>query len=81
MSDPGPFEITAFSLVPGAHETLCAPSKSGVSVYSRPVEVLKSSLAGLQSQMIWRLLFLIPDSQAWESDVQLRTLTPVGEPL
>ena len=36
--------------------------------------------AGLQSQILLSLL-LMPNLQAGESDMQLRTFTPVGEPL
>ena len=78
-SGPGSYEVTAFSLALGAHMTLCAPSKSGVSVYSSPVELLCLSPTGLQSQMLWGLLLLMPDPWAWEPDMRLRTLTPVGD--
>ena len=37
----------------GVHETLCVPSKSGVSVFPSPVELLQSSPANLQSQILW----------------------------
>ena len=50
---------------------VCAPSS--------PVELLRSSPAGLQSQMLWGLLLRMPDPQAGEPDGELRTLTPVGE--
>ena len=39
-SGTGSYEVTAFSLHPSAHRTLCAPSKSGVSVSPSPVEFL-----------------------------------------
>ena len=67
-----------FPLGPGAHETLCAPSKSGVSVSPSPLELLRSSPAGLQSQMLWGFLLLMPDH--WSLTWGLRTLTPMGEP-
>ena len=51
------------------------------SVSPSPVELLQSRSAGLQSQMLWGFLLPMPDPQAWETDVGLRTLTPVGEPL
>ena len=41
-----------FSTGTGVHETLCAPSKSGVSVSSSPLEVLQSNPAGLKSQIL-----------------------------
>ena len=39
------------------------------------------SPAGLQSQMFWGLLFLVPDPQTGELDVGLRLLGSWGEPL
>ena len=39
-------------LGPNAHTTLCAPSKSGVSVSPSPVEVLQSNPASLQSLIL-----------------------------
>ena len=75
-SGPSSYEVTAFAPGPGAHETLCAPSKSGVSVSPSPVELLQSSPAGLHSQMFWGLLLLMPDPQP---DVGLRALIPVRE--
>ena len=44
-----------------AWKTLCAPSKSGISVSPRPENLLQSSPASLQSQMPWRLFLLMPD--------------------
>ena len=35
--------------------------------------------AGLQGQMLWELLVSVPDPQARESDMGLRTLIPMGE--
>ena len=75
----GSCEVTAFALGPGTCKTLCASSKNGVSASPSPVELLQSSPAGLQSQMLWGLLPLMPDPQAGEPDMGLRTLTPVGE--
>ena len=64
-----------------ACEILCASSKSGVFVSPSPVELLHSSPTGLQSQMLWGFLLLMPDPQDGEPNMGLRTLTPVGEPL
>ena len=63
------------------HETLCVPSKSRVSVASSRAELLHSSPAGLQSQMLWGFLLRMPDPQAGDPDMGLRTLTLVGKPL
>ena len=68
-----------FSLGPGAHETLCTPSKSGVSVSPSPVKFLCSHPTGLQSQILLGFLLLLPDPQVGEPDVSLRTFNPVGE--
>ena len=78
-SGPGSYEVTAFSLGLDVHKTFCPPSKSGVSVSPSPVEFLRSSPAGLLSQMLWGLL-LMPAPKAEMPDVGLRTLTPVGDP-
>ena len=78
-SCPGSYEVTTFALGPGAHETLCVPSKSGVSLSPCPVELLQSSPAGLQSQMLWGLLCPLAEPPAEEPVAGLRTLTPVGE--
>ena len=74
-----PMRSLLFSLGPGVQKTLCAPSKSGVSVSSSPVEFLQSNPAGLQSQILWGLPLLLSDSQAEKPDVGLRICTPVGE--
>ena len=69
------FHGVCFGLHPSVCETLCAPSKSGVSVSLRPMELLDSNPAGLQSQMLWGLLFLMPDprlgSLMWGSELLL----------
>ena len=61
MSVPGSYEVTAFALGLSAHEILCAPFKSEVSVFPKPVELLQLSPTSLQSQMLWGLLFPMPD--------------------
>ena len=43
-------------LGPSACETLCAPSKSGISFSPSPVELLRSSTAGVEAQMLWAVL-------------------------
>ena len=80
-SGPGSYQITAFSLGSRTCQILCAPFKSQVSVSPSPLSLRKLSLADLQSQMLWGLVFLVLDSWAAEPDVGPRTLTPVGEPL
>ena len=52
--------------------SLCFPQSCGAPA-------LKPT--GLQSQMLWGFLFPMPDPQAGDPVLGLRTLTPVGEPL
>ena len=79
-SGPGSYQSIAFALHPGEWEILCTPFKSEVSISPSPVGLLRLSPAGLQSQMLWGLIFLVLDPQVGEPDVGLRTLTPVREP-
>ena len=56
------------------------PSKSVVCL--SPVKCLGSRSTGIQSQIFcWGFLLPVPDAQTGESDVELRTVTPMGEPL
>ena len=57
--------------------------QSGVSVFYPLVLWNSCSQAPLafKSQMLWELLFPMPDPQAGEPDTALRTLSHVGEPL
>ena len=75
-SGPGAYQNSAFALGPGAFEILCSPFKSEVSISSSRLGLLKLSPAGLQSQMLWGLIFPVQDPQAGEPDMGLRTLTP-----
>ena len=78
-SGPGSYEVTAFSL-PSAYEILYVPSKSVVCL--SPVTCLWSRSTGIQSQIFcWGFFLPVPDAQTGESDVELRTVTPMGEPL
>ena len=79
-SGPGSYQITAFALGI-VYEILFAPFKSDTSISPRPVGLPKLSPTGLQSQMLWGIIFLVQDPQAGEPNVGLRTLTPLGEPL
>ena len=72
-SGPGSYEITALALGPGACEILCVPFKSEVSISPSPVGLLQLSPAGLQFQMLWGLVFLVPDLWAGEPDIWLKT--------
>ena len=68
-----------FSLDLDAHNTLCMPSKRGVSVSPSAVEFLCSNTTGLQSQILWGLLLLLLDPWAGQSNVGLGKFTSVGE--
>ena len=61
----------------GVHKTLYTASKSGVSVAPSPVELPGSNTTGFQSQVLWGFLLLLPDPQAGEPDMGLRTFTMV----
>lgn len=58
---------------------VCAFSRSGVSASPSPLELLHSSPAGLQSQMLWRQLLLMPEPQARWPASGIKNLTPLGE--
>ena len=67
MPPSAPMRSLLFFLGSGVHKTLCAPSKSRVSISPSPMGFLQSHLAGLQSQILWRLLlhFRTPIWEAW----------------
>ena len=60
-SGAGSYQITDFALGPGVHEILCVPFKSEVSNSPNPVGLLQLTPVGLQCQMLWGLVFLVPD--------------------
>lgn len=76
-----PWPLWSYCFLPDSSvcETLFLPSKCRVFVSPSLVELLSSNSTGLQSQMLWRLFFLLPHSG--EPDVGLRTLIFMGEPL
>ena len=78
-SGPGSYEVTAFPCP--VHMRPCLlPSKSVVCL--SPVKCLGSRSTGIQSQILcWGFLLPVPDAQTGDSDVELRTVTPMGEPL
>ena len=65
-SDPGFFQIIAFSLGPRACEILCTPFRIGVSISHRPLVLPKVSAASLQSQTFVELVLLMQDPWAGE---------------
>ena len=73
-----PMGSLLLSLGPDAHTTCSVPSKSGVSVFPSPVEVLQSNPASLQILILWEFLLPLLDPQVGKLDVGLRTFTPVG---
>ena len=70
-----------FAPGPCAHESLYALFKSRLSVSPSPMELLHTSPAGPQGQVLCGLLLPMPDPQAWEPNMGLRTLPPLGESL
>ena len=78
-SGPGSYESHCFALGSGVCQILHVPSKSEVSLSPGPVVILKLSLPGLQSHMLWALIFLIQEFQAGEPNQGLRILTIGGE--
>ena len=68
-ANPDSCESFCFVLRPSAHENLCVPFKSGVCISPRPVELLSTSSAGPQYQMLRGLLLPMPDPQAGEPDM------------
>ena len=62
----------SFPLCPDTHTTLCVPSKSAVSVFPSPVNVL---LAFKSDSLI---LLPLLDPQVGKPDMELRTFTSVG---
>ena len=78
-SGPVSYEVTAFFSGSWCTQDLVCASRSGVSLSPSPVEFLQSNPTGLQSQILWVLLLPLPDPQAGEPDMGLRTFTPVRE--
>ena len=66
------------SLDPGAHETLRVTSKSRVSVSPSLMEILQSNPASLQIQILWGLLFPLPDPQAGKPFAGFKPMSPIG---
>ena len=63
----------------GVHRTWHTASESRVSVVPSPVGSLGSNTTGFQHHVLWGLLLLLPDPQAGESDMGLRTFSMVGK--
>ena len=53
---------------------LCVPIKSEVSISPYPLGLWKLSLTGLQSQILWGLVFPVQDPQAGEANMGLESL-------
>lgn len=77
-SGPCFWQITSFALRSSVCENLCAPFKSEIAIFPNFMGLPKLSPANLESQMIWRLIFL---TQAVESHMGISTFTNGGEPL
>ena len=73
-SGPGSYEVTALAINTGTHEILCTPFKSEASFSPVLWNPCNLSPTGLQSQIIWGLLFLTPNPQVaeiWDSELLL----------
>ena len=77
---PSSYEITAFVFVPGACEFFICPLRVK-SLFPLSCGALAVRPASLQSQMLWGLLFPVPDPLAGGLDIGFRTLSSVEEPL
>lgn len=60
---------------------LCVPFQTEVSVYPNLLGLLKVSSADLPIQMLCWLVFPVQDPWSMETDVVLRPLFPLGDPL
>ena len=67
----------SFALFPRACGILCVLLKSEVFIYISPMGFPKLSPAGFQSQMLWRLIYLMQEPQGGEPVVRFRTLIPM----
>ena len=69
------YEVTAIFPTSWCTRDLVCAFQGGVSVSSSPVEFLWSNPTGLQSQILWGLLLLLPDPQSgepvWGSELSL----------
>ena len=78
-----PYKVAVFALGPGEHETLCVPSKNGVSLSQSLVELLQSSLLPFKAKCSGAPPPITRTSSSgrghgW-SVLRQRTLTVVGE--
>ena len=69
-SDPGSYQITASAWVP-EHVRFYVHPLTVKSFFPSSFALLKVSPAGLQSQVFWRLIFLVQDPWAGEPDLSL----------
>ena len=67
---------TALAL--SAYESLCVPSKNGISVSPSPVHLILPSSAGLQCQILQGCFFPMPDPQAKEPQYGVRNSHSYG---
>ena len=68
-----------FVLGPSAHESLCAPFKSGVSISPSPIEILCTSPIGLNAKCSGGSSFQCQIPRL--GNMRLRTLPVMGKPL
>ena len=75
-SDPDSYGDSALHWNPVFLNACVCPSRVK-SVSPSPMELLHTSLPGLQSQMLCGLLLPVLVPQVWKTDIGLKTLTPV----
>ena len=68
------FQMTVFPLSPGTCEILYVPFKNEISISLSSLGLWKLSTTGLQSQVLWGLLFPVQDPWVREHNVRLRPL-------
>ena len=76
-----PFKLLLLPWVWECVRFLCVPFQTEVSVYPNLLGLLKVSSADLPIQMLWWLIFPVQDPWSMETDVVLRPLFPLGDPL
>lgn len=67
---------------PASYSCFCpGPCESEVSISPRSMRLSIVCITGLQSQMLWGLVFLVQDPWTWESDMGLDVLLLLRKPL
>ena len=78
-SGPSSYKTVAFALSHSGHKTLFQSSNNGISISLKFIGLVQSSPTDFQSQRLWWLLLLMPDTQIGKPEMGLGTLIPIGE--